>query len=293
MKKIILAALIALLPHIAMATPRVQKVTLHEHTSLTVYLMQNLGSRFIFPFILDEQDSYVPYTSQITNPAFAYQRDPGRNSFVVSMPSGNINQVGNMFVTVAGYTITIELRTTNDPTKIYSDYEFVLTNEQRENLIQKGIQQRTQALEAEYKKKFADLDKLADQKAIARVGVLAMSEPTHTSIKEENKLALANGDKLSLYVREGVTFGGYTTFAFEVSTNSDSQGARILDAKLFSVNSDTKLARPIETANELPQRLQPNDVVKGYMTTLDNTLNPKELLKLQVLTDKGMLEVTW
>lgn len=293
MKKLLLILVVACLAQNAQAAPRVQKVTMHAHTTLTVYLMQNMGSRFLFPFILDEQDAFVPYTSQITNPQFAYQRDPGRNSFVVSLPNAGTNPVGDMFVTVAGYNITIELRTTNDPAKVSSDYEFIMTDEDRENLIQKGIKQRTQALEAEYKKKMADLDKLVDMKAVARVGVLAMSEPTRNNIKEEKKLKLPSGDKLTLYVPGSVSYGGYTTYNFLLSTDSDMQGARIIDAKLFSTNPDTKLERPIDSANELPNKVQPNDEVKGYLTISNNNLNPKEVLRLQVLTDKGAVEVTW
>jgi len=35
---------------------------------LTVEIVPDLGTRFIFPFVLDEQDTYVPFTLNITNP---------------------------------------------------------------------------------------------------------------------------------------------------------------------------------------------------------------------------------
>ena len=70
----------------ARAEPRVKHVTLTQETTLVIELVPDLGTRFVFPFVLDEQDEYVPFTSTITNPAFASIREPGRNSFVVTIP---------------------------------------------------------------------------------------------------------------------------------------------------------------------------------------------------------------
>ena len=103
-----------------------------------------LGTRFSFPFILDEQDAYVPFTLNITNPSFVNTREKGRNYFVITAPArAEGTMLGNVFVSVAGYEISIELRTTNDLSKQYSDIDFNLTNEAREDLIQQSIAQRT------------------------------------------------------------------------------------------------------------------------------------------------------
>lgn len=278
----------------AYAEPRAKSVELHKRTTLTVYVVPDLGTRFSFPFILDEQDSYVPFTLNITNPAFVNGREKGRNYFVITAPvRSEGSMLGNVFVSVAGYEISVELRTTNDLSKHYSDIVFTLTNEAREELIQQSIAQRTAALEQEYKKKFEELDATAEQKAIARVGRLAIKKPDTKRIKEESRLKLPNGDSIVLYVDQVVNYDPYAIYLFNVEADSGSKGLTILDAKLFSVDADTKQVRPIESAKDVPTRVQPNQEVQGAITVLGSALNPNNLLRLQVVTDKGMVEAQW
>jgi hypothetical protein len=281
----------------ANAAPKNRNVVLKKHTALTVEIVPDLGTRFIFPFVLDEQDDYVPFTLNITNPSFISKREPKRNSFVVTIPPTSAGrapaQYGSLFVTVAGYEISVELRTTNDLRKHYSDVTFELGDAERENLIQQGIAKRTEALETEYKKKTDDLEKLADLKAIARVGTIALKRPSVKRVKEESRLALSNGDKITLFVDEAITYDPYTIFTVEIDSNSNTHGISIVGTKLFGIDPDTKQSRPIETGNEIPQRIEPRESVKGVLTVLASTLNPKELLKLVVQTDKGEVAVQW
>lgn len=278
----------------ANAAPRSKPVELHKRTFLTVYVVPDLGTRFSFPFILDEQDAYVPFTLNITNPSFVNTREKGRNYFVITAPArAEGTMLGNVFVSVAGYEISIELRTTNDLNKQYSDIVFNLTNEAREELIQQSIAQRTAALEQEYKKKFEEIDAAAEQKAIARVGRLAIKKPDTKRIKEESRLKLPNGDSIVLYVDQVVNYDPYSIYLFNVEADSGSKGLTILDAKLFSVDADTKQVRPIESAKDVPARVQPNQEVQGAITVLGSALNPNNLMRLQVVTDKGMVEAQW
>ena len=278
----------------AYAEPRAKLIDLHKRTTLTVYIVPDLGTRFTFPFLLDEQDSYVPFTLTSTNPTFKNERVAGRNYFVITAPvRSEGSMLGNVFVSVAGYEISVELRTTNDLSKHYSDIVFTLTNEAREELIQQSIAQRTAALEQEYKKKFEELDAVAEQKAIARVGRLAIKKPDTKGIKEESRLKLPSGDSIVLYVDQVVNYDPYSIYLFNIEADSGSKGLTILDAKLFSVDADTKQVRPIESAKDVPTRVQPNQEVQGAITVLGSALNPNNLLRLQVVTDKGMVEAQW
>ena len=161
------------------AEPKSRTIDLHKRTVLTAYIVPDLGTRFTFPFVLDETDSFIPFTLTPTNEIFVNDRQPKRNYFVITAPSPKVGAgtyYGNIFVTVAGFEITIELRTTNDLTKHYSDVVFNLTADDREDLVQKGVAQRTKALEAEYKKKTDAIDSDTDQKAVARIGRLALTK---------------------------------------------------------------------------------------------------------------------
>jgi hypothetical protein len=279
----------------AQAEPRAKPVELHKRTTLVAEILPDLGVRFTFPFVLDEQDAYVPFTLNITNPSFELQkREAGRNYFVITVKQNSpINMLGEVFITVAGFEITIELKTTNNLSKFYSDIVFKLNKDDREDLIQKAIAQRTKSLESAYKKIFADIENISDQKAVARVGRLALTTPTHQGIKEEAKLKLSNGDRVSLFVDEVVDYDPYSIFVFNLIDDSNTQGISILDAKIFSVDKDTKQERPLDIGKDLPPRVQPNEKIQAAITILNKNLNPKEYLKLQVLTDKGILEAQW
>lgn len=279
------------------AAPRNRNIVLKKHTTLTVEIVPDLGTRFLFPFVLDEQDEYVPFTLNITNPNFVSKREPKRNSFVVTIPPEKVvrgtSQYGSLFVTVAGYEISVELRTTNDLNRHYSDVTFELSDAERENLIQQGIAKRTQTLEAEYKKKMDDLEKIADLKAIARVGTIALRRPSVKRVKEESRLTLKNGDRITLFVDEAITYDPYTIFTVEIDSDSNTQGVTILGTKLFGVDPDSKQSRPIESGNEIPARVQARESAKGALTVLVSSLNPKELLKLVIQTDKGEISAQW
>ncbi|MCP5007563.1 MAG: hypothetical protein GY941_27055, partial [Planctomycetes bacterium] len=124
-----------LIPNIAFSAgnlkvvPKLKKVELKQFTQLNVQLVADLGTRFIFPFILDEADDLVPFTLDITNPLFISTRHTGRNSFTVEVdPPAEGGQLptylGNMFITAAGYNISVVLSTTNSLKNHVSDYQF-------------------------------------------------------------------------------------------------------------------------------------------------------------------------
>lgn len=278
----------------ASAEPRSRTVELHKRTTLVAYVVPDLGVRFTFPFVLDETDSYVPFTLNGTNKSFVNTREKGRNYFVITAPVRTDSMMlGNVFVTVAGYEISIELRTTNDLTKHFSDVVFEMTPEAREELVQQSIAQRTKALEQDYKKRFDDLDATAEKLSIARVGRLAIKTPETKSIKEETRLKLPSGDSIVLYVDQVVNYDPYSIYLFNIAADSGSKGLTILDAKLFTIDADTKQVRPIDSAKDVPGRVQPSQEVQGEITVLGSALSPGNLMRLQVVTDKGIVEATW
>lgn len=278
----------------ASADPRSKTIELHKRTTLVAYVVPDLGVRFTFPFILDETDSYVPFTLNGTNPGFINTREKGRNYFVITAPvKADGTMLGNVFVTVAGYEISIELRTTSDLTRHYSDIVFELTPEAREELIQQSIAQRTKALEQEYKKRFEELDTTAEQKAIALVGRLATKSPEIRSIKEESRLKLPSGDAVVLYVDKVVNYDPYSIFLFNIEADSGSKGLTILDAKLFSIDDATRQAKPIDASKTIQARVQPSQEAQGAITVLGSALDPKNLMLLQIVTDKGTVEAQW
>ncbi len=288
--------LLSTLSPAASADPRQRHIILTDYTTLTADIVPGLGTRFIFPFVLDKQDRDIPFTLVITNPAvFVSHRDPGRNSFVVTTPENlrSGHYYGFLYVTVAGYEISIELRTTSDRAHDASDVIFELSRKPRENLIQQAVARRTRDLETTYRQRLAEVDHRIDERAIARIGTLALHPPKYRRIEEEERRNLKDGDDVVLYVNKSLSFGPYTVIAFDVHNGSYDHGLTVKDAKLFSLDARTAALTPIDAADMLPDRIAPRADGRGTVTVVGADLNPANRLRLQVLTDKTGLEAQW
>lgn len=297
---LIIYALIAFASATAVhADPRQKVVTLSPHTAFTLDIDQDGGgTRFSFPFVLDEQDDNVPFTLDITNPAFTSKRLEGRNSFVVTLPipanGASLNHArSSLFITVAGYEISVELRATREQAKAYSDVVFELLGDARETLIQNAIAQRAAVLEKDYQSKRATIETLADQRALAKIGKLAMSNTVTKRIKEEGQVTAANGTVV-LFVDKTVSYGPYSILLFDIDNHDRNQVVTVQDAKLFSIDTRTNTSQPIEGGAELPQTVLPRSVGHGAVTVMtDQLLTGTRSLQLQVATDKGTVQAQW
>ena len=279
---------------IAHAEPKERSVDLVRRTKLVVYVVPDLGVRFSFPFVLDEQDAYVPFTLRITNPGFEQAREKGRNYFIVTArrdsPPG---MLGNLFMNVAGIEISVELRSTNDLSKHHSDVVFKLTEEAREDLIQKSIAQRTAVLDQEHRKRMEEIDALGEQMAIAHVARLATTKPKIKKVKEEGSLKANGGGSITLFVDQAVQYDKYSIYLFDLEGNRDLKDAKILDAKLLEVDADSKMEKPVQSFNQLPKSIRSNEVARGSITVMESAINPKSSFKLEVVTDRGSVVAKW
>jgi len=155
------------------AEPRVKHVPLKEFTRLTLDIVPDYGTALVFPFILDDNMEPPLQIHNTNKTAFSARYQQGQYTiFVGANPPAQGGPVPNyrglLYVTVGGYNVTIELRTTTKVARNYSNIVFTLSKEKREYLIRQAVQRRAKALEAKYQKKLAALDRRAEEKALAR-----------------------------------------------------------------------------------------------------------------------------
>ena len=276
--------------------PVIKHVTLKEFTQLTIEIVPDLGTRFVFPFVLDEQDAFVPFTLNITNPVFSAAREPGRNAFVVTSPPPSAGgtaptYIGNLFVSVAGYQISATVKTTNDLSRHVSDIVFDLNDEAREHLIQQTVERRIQGIKDDYARKEAALSEQAEVMALKRIGELALDAPTTRRIHEEQVSKLHNGDEVRLYLKDVKSYDSFHLFRYEIM-NDSSERMRIGDAALYLVNEDQTEQRTV-AANMLSGRIEPGETINGVIATDDAHVFAANHIKLKIETDQGDLEVRW
>jgi hypothetical protein len=293
-----LSLVLILISSTSSAKPNHLDIKLENLTTLTLNFYPGMGTRFTFPFLLDNEDDYVPYTNDNTNSIIfmPIKRQSGRNFFIITIPPGHISEaddIGNMFITVAGYQISIEMHSTKNRKEHVSDVRFLMGEKAREDLIQHAIVQRTKSLEQAYHDKLAQLEVQTEKRALGKIGMLALYEPDEVNIKEESVLELKNGDETILFVNYALIYPEYTIFSFEIENDSATNHVAIQDAKLFAIDGNGGQKIPLDTAKEIPRRVEPRGSATGVIVVDNTILDRDKRLTLEVLTDGGVVQAVW
>lgn len=279
--------------------PNIKRVQLKEFTTLTIDIVPDLGTRLVFPFVLDEQpkEGVIPYTMTITNKVFQSDRKDGRNVLVLTAPptkaGGDMSgYLGDLFISVAGYNISARLRTVNDWREHYSDIVFDLSDMDRQNLVNDEVKRRVQAMDAEYQNKVAALDKEVDRRALAKVAYLTLEEPEEDRVKEAATTSFDNGDRLILSVDKVVGYGTFSMVPFELEADT-LEDIKIIDAKLFVQEEKASPEHLLPSSLQVKRRIESGDSVRGVIATDRSKIMEYEAIKLVLLTDKGQVELSW
>ncbi len=283
---------------VSTAKPIHKDIELKQLTTLVLNFYPGMGTRFTFPFLLDNDDNYVPYTNDNTNSGvfIPLKRQKGRNFFVITVPPEHVStdyDIGNMFITVAGYQISVEMHSTKKRADHVSDVRFLMGEKAHEDLIQHAIAQRSKALEQSYKDKFAQLDVMTEQRAIAKVGMLALMDPVESNIKEEAVLELKNGDETILYVDRVIDYPGYSIYKFDIENDSSANHVAVRDAKLFLIDVNSGKKIPLDAAKQIPKRVEPRGLATGVLVVDNARVDDNKKLMLEVLTDGGSIQAVW
>lgn len=280
------------------ANPIHKDVELKQLTTLVLNFYPGMGTRFTFPFLLDNDDNYVPYTNDNTNSAvfIPIQRQKGRNFFVITVPPEHVatdHDIGNMFITVAGYQISVEMHATKTRAEHIADVRFLMGEKAREDLIQHAIAQRAKTLEQSYQDKFLQLETMTEQRALGKVGMLALYEPEESKIKEEAILELKNGDETVLFVDLKLVYPQYSIYKFNIENDSATNHVAIRDAKLFAIDENSGKKIPLASAKEIPKRVEPRGQATGVIVVDNDKIDNNKQLMLEVLTDSGNVQAVW
>jgi len=285
----------------ASAKPQTKTVTLQRVTHLTVEILPDMGSHFIFPFVLDETDSEIPFTNVSTNKIFKVDRTPKRNSFVVLINQDRVPEEyrgrklpeyrGNLFLVVGDYNITIEMKITNEIDNHFTEYVFELGAIEEELLIQKMVQNRVALLEKDYEKRLAHIDELAEDKVITKLGELAATKPRIKNIKEMKEMSTDDGP-IVLKVDRALHYGRFISFAYQIE-NQTNKALSVTGIEILQHNGleDPKLR--VHSVKDLPPRLMADQSFDGVVSINGTNLNPEAYVTLRLTTNKGEIDATW
>ncbi len=283
------------------AKPQTKRVTLKRVTHLTVDILPDMGSHFIFPFVLDENDSTIPFTNVSTNKLFKTERSKNRNTFVVSIDGDQVPEeyrgralpqyYGNLFLVAGDYNITVELRTTNDLEKHFTEYIFELGDLEEELLLQKMVQNRLALLEKDFQKRLAEIDDLAEDKVITKLGELAAQPPIVKNIKEEQELQSDDGP-IVLYVDRALQYGRFVSYVYQIE-NRTNKALSVTGIQVLQNNEEGGTPSRIHSVQDMPPRLMVDQIFNGVVSMNRRHVDPENLITLRITTNKGDVNATW
>jgi hypothetical protein len=282
-------------------TPQFKHVQLEEFTALTLDILPDAGTQLIVPFLLDNPDLTPSLKIRLTNDdGFNVPHKSeeikallvGQNTIsIIGKPGENSETyLGNLFISIGGYHLSIALRTTYDVRKHVSNVVFNIDDKERELLIENIINKTKQQLEASYQEKLSELDRIAAQQSLKHVAAMALEEPDYQSFKIDDDLDI-NDTRLIIYVDSILSYGDkYRVLLFEIENRSTK------DIKLSNVNLAALReggADHIVGSLQCPETLKADSVNKCSYASTDTMMSEAKELKLEFTTDRGVGVFIW
>lgn len=278
--------------------PKIRKVELKPITTFVADILPGRGIKLIFPWVLDESSTELPFSEQLTNTdIFEVVVEPGQNHIIYKIKENSYNiegELSDVFINVAGFHINMTLRATFSRKAHKSNIEFYLNKKDRLELISRAINRRKAALVKEYNKKIKELDKRAEHLALKLVGRLATGPNKSFRIKTEEETKLENGDKIVFYCDEIINYGAFAVIPIEVGNESNMLPLYVQNISLEKLSNDGVSATPLISEFEVNEsKIATNEVTTGFIVTRDLKILSSGESKAVVFTNRGKVEVIW
>lgn len=306
MRRILSAALLMICTTTANGVelrPEFRSVDLKENTMLNLEVMPDAGTQLVFPFELDNPDLLPTLKIRLTNPnGFSVPTEPsqveallkGQNTITIE-GKANPNDpgavyLGNLFITIGGYNISIALKTTYDTTRHVSNIIFNIDDETREHMIEAAVKRKTERLDKEYKEKMAAVDERAKEMSLTHVAIMAKRTPEATNYKADGRI---NFDDYSVTVFANKLMKWdekYYVLLFDLE-NRSSVDFTVQQLELIAVNGQSE--RTVQGAFDCDSRVNADATVQCSFATLSEGMKNAKRLKLRMVTDRGQGEFQW
>lgn len=306
MKHLLLAAslvIFSISSHAVELNPEFRQVDLMENTMLKLEVMPDAGTQLVFPFELDNPDLTPSLKIRLTNPnGFSVPTEEseiktmlvGQNTITIEGKANpndpRARYLGNLFITIGGYNLSIALKTTYDTTRHVSNIVFNIDDETREHMIEQAVKRKTKNLDRRYDEKVAELDEQAKQMSLSHVAIMAMEDPDTTRFKSDGRVKLGD-NSITVFADRMVSWGQqYYVLLFELE-NKTNLDFTIQSLKLVSLDGENE--RTIEGSFKCDPRLNADTNLKCTFASLSEQLRTAKRLQLRITTDRGEGVFQW
>lgn len=295
------------------AKPTAVNWDLGQDTREVLYVVPDLGVRLLFPFNLADMEPALSTT--LTNPAYftvpnltgeggAINASILQNHLTVMVDRGAIEPVidrmngtltnpliGYLYLSAGGFNLTLELRATLDRNQSPSNVFFQISPETRNYLISESVTRLTGAMEQEYQKKLATLERRAKTLAMAIVGELSVKTPSLTRIRQSDVIRTPEGYVIELRVKALYQYETFSTLQLTVINNNASALA-LNQLALFQLSEEGSRTE-LSIAHRCEGMIDRFGDKECVVTTMDDGIHQADRLLLEIDTNVGGGSMEW
>lgn len=288
--------------------PKVRNVQLKETTTMTLPIIPDSGTRLVFPFKLDNPDLNPQLKIKLTNNTGFDVPDSkeelaqltDQNTMTITGVRHPVDQrtgkppvfLGTLYISIGGYNLTINLRTSLRPAEQISDVIFSISDADRSHMVEKAIERHTDMLNEDHKKKLKVIDDTAREYALGYVGEMALEEPDSISFKIEEEIKIGS-ERLTAYIEELITYNDrYYVFLFDIE-NDTTKDFAVSSWQLSGSDKKQASDTVIQGHFSCSKTIKSDKDYRCSFSTLDSRLAKFNSYKLKVTSDRGEGIVEW
>lgn len=279
-----------------------KRLSLSEYTNLDLYIVPDLGTRLIFPFVLTNEAHEPHFTHKLTNGSyFKLTKENeiiGQNNFVIYFtPPAEGGQVGNiladLFISVDGYNVSIRLHTTDRLSKHTRNVVFDISEEERNGMVERQVAYQLDKATKELAEKELRLNERAQRLSDANMGIIAMYEPKVNKIKERFKNKLLTGEQVDLIAESFRNYNDQFYMLEFTVDNSSPKNLSIESVSVRSVSDETEESLDVSYYCDKGQEIGADKETRCFVISSNAKLIEAEKIGLQVDTNRGVLRGVW
>ncbi len=271
--------------------PCVREVSMTEFTRARVYMMPFRGVNLLFPMKLHKDTATLALSTSLL---IQYTAPEGSRLVPLTFKTYQGNEKGEIIdfsiITQDNYVFSIEVVVTDDPTWHCTNVVFTLSDKERKKLEARERENHHKALQAEYDRRFAELDAKAHKIALKRIGELAFVKPKTTNIYESGKLKRTGSGIIKGYVDKLYQYNEFAVLLVELENNL-AQDLTLKSVLTGHTQGRDGSLRSIQGHWEYTKTMAPKSSQLLTFTTLESL--PTTGGAFRIDTNAGRMTISW
>jgi len=284
-------------------TPDFKSVKLTEFTKLVLGVFPDAGTQLVFPFTLDNPDLSPTLKIKLTN-ANGFDVPTTNNDLKLMITGqntltiiGKVNEnapsakyIGNLFINIGGYHLSILLKTTHKASEHVSNIVFDIDESERLHMIESTIKKHTKELDIKYQNRLKDLDQMAMDKSLSKLAAFTMMDYKTTNFKEDTTIKIDESN-IDIFVDKLQTYENvYDVLFLEIDNNSNKDfKIEGIDISIIEDKNKNKLIG----SYFCDASLEADTSIKCRFTTTKINMGSARKINISLRTNRGIGEYEW